>query len=57
MNSSDEQGLGPDPEPGGPSHGRGPSPMTFVLILTGVVMVIAIIKAVWMYWLDGALPA
>ena len=57
VNPSDEPGVGPNPEPSGPSRGRGPSPLVFVIVLTGVAMVFAIIVAVWMYWLAGALPA
>jgi len=45
--------MGPGLEPGRPSHGRGPSPLTFLLVLTAVVMVFAILVAVWMYWLAG----
>ena len=55
MTPTDEgPGMGPGLEPGRPSHGRGPSPLTFLLVLTAVVMVFAILVAVWMYWLAGA---
>ncbi|MFN8629540.1 MAG: hypothetical protein U0838_04230 [Chloroflexota bacterium] len=37
---------------------RGPSgPLLFVLVISAVVMAIAVLVAVWMYWLGGALPA
>ena len=54
MTPTDDRGIGIDPEPGRPPRGRGLSPLTFVLVLTAVVMVFAILVAVWMYWLAGA---
>jgi hypothetical protein len=57
MNSKDDHGIGPNPEPGSPYRRRGPSPMAFVIVLTGVAMVFAIIVAVWMYWFVGIAPA
>lgn len=30
--------------------------LLFVLVISGVVMAIAVLVAVWMYWLGGALP-
>ncbi len=35
-----------------------PSPaLLFVIVLTAVVMAAAVLVAVWMYWLEGAVPA
>ena len=49
-----------DVEPGrgltAPSRVTGPNPLVFVLVLTGVVMVFAIIVAMWMYWIVPTLP-
>ena len=36
---------------------RGTSPaLMFVIVLTAVVMIVAVLVAVWMYWLEGAAP-
>ncbi len=47
--------AGSEREPAMRSRQRGPRPLVFVLVLTGVMMAFAIIVAVWMYWLAPAL--
>ncbi len=48
-----DRGL--DAEPAAGSRQAGRRPLVFALVLTGAVMVFAIIVAVWMYWLAPAL--
>jgi hypothetical protein len=51
----DELGLGLDRAPA--SLNRITGRWAFVVILTCVVMVVAVVIAVWMYWLGGQLPS
>lgn len=46
-----------DPEQGDPAPPDPRRRLTFVIVLTVVVVGLALLVAVWMYWLAGTLPA
>ena len=54
VTGDDEPGIGLDRDPDRLGGGR--FRMAFVVVLTGVVLLFALLIAVWMYWLGGQLP-
>jgi uncharacterized membrane protein len=39
-----------------PASPRPSGSLLFVLVISAVVMVVAVLVAVWMYWLSGVVP-
>lgn len=51
-----EAGHGAGGDPGGDARRRSQRYLRYVLALTGVVVVFALLLAFWMYWLGAQLP-